>query len=273
MKLFLIAFLILSVYSASAQIKTGTIVVVGFLNDKLVIAADSRVTYPTIRPPNNDQCKIGALSNHAVFASSGAIGYDGGGIGDAVGSWANVKEAANASDAVGVRTHGKERIEQIANAWVQNVTIDWFIMYLFHPNEVIDAMEDHVLSIGFFATAEDGEIFSTLRAIIFDGTTFSGEQRQFPTAPFCAFGEVGVYNKLMNPASDLAKSEAEHWTISPTLTKRLSRDTLWAIRIADLTAAYEPKGNVGGHIDAVELWNNGVIHWAIRKPQCPDHED
>jgi hypothetical protein len=272
MKLFMIAFLALSVYSASAQIKTGSIVVVGFLKNKLVIAADSRGTYKTSRPKNDDQCKIAALSNHAVFASTGAIGYGSGGIGDPVSSWANVKEAGNASDAVGVRTHGKERIEQIADAWVQIVSIDWFITYLFHP-EVLDAMEDNVLSIGFFATAEDGEIFSTLRAIVFDGTTFSGEQRQFTTGPFCAFGKVGVYNELMTPASDLAKSEAEHWTISPTLTQRLDWGTLRAIRIADLTAAYEPSGDVGGHIDAVELWDNGSIHWVARKCQCPDHED
>ncbi len=97
MKTFSLAFLALSVYSASAQLKTGTIVVVGFLNNKLVIAADA-----------------------------------------------------------------------------------------------------------------------------FDGTTFSREPIHFPACePFCAFGEVGVFNKLMDANSVLSKEDAHDWTIAHTVMQRL----------------------------------------------------
>jgi hypothetical protein len=51
-------------------------------------------------------------------------------------------------------------------------------------------------------------------------------------------------------------------------------ETARVMRLVQLSILYSsPKGLIGGSIDALELWNNGRIHWVARKDNCPENQD
>ncbi len=63
---------------AFSQLVHGTIAVVYYTPEKLVIAADSRGQLAGINGTvhEDDECKVGALGDKIVFVASGNVGYD-----------------------------------------------------------------------------------------------------------------------------------------------------------------------------------------------------
>jgi hypothetical protein len=79
-----------------AQVEHGTVVVVYFTPDKIIMAADSRV----IRigqniPPNDEECKITVIRGQVIFSSANVASYTAPGS-DVVESWKNADEARSA---------------------------------------------------------------------------------------------------------------------------------------------------------------------------------
>ena len=46
-------------------------------------------------------------------------------------------------------------------------------------------------------------------------------------------------------------------------------DVLKTMRLVELTIAYHMGNDVGGKIDAIELFKNGGLRWVARKENCP----
>jgi hypothetical protein len=61
-------------YSAFAQAQHGTVIVVNFTKDKVIIAADSRaMNSDNRRPPDDCRCNISAFGKKIVFTTSGDL--------------------------------------------------------------------------------------------------------------------------------------------------------------------------------------------------------
>jgi hypothetical protein len=77
-----------------------------------------------------------------------------------------------------------------------------------------------------------------------------------------------VFNEYTSspPKSERAKREG---ILNPT-----TDETARIKRLVQLSILYiRPKGEVGGPIDLLELWNDGHISWLSRKCNCPENED
>jgi len=262
---------------ALSQISSGTLIVTREINGKLIVAADSYGAMSGGESPRNDQCKIAAFKHQFVFASSGAVEYSL--IPGPIDGWKNSDEARLAVEAgFSAAASNRGRIDAIADAWGKRLAGHWAEVYATYPNAVIALGKLHgpALTMGFFATVDNGRFYSRFVNILFDPANGSiiaeqGESLSQCVAKFCAFGFVKTFNELR--AGLTKKAETSIWTPSPAVLSRIDRETLWVIRLVDLAIAYEIPGNIGTPIDVLELWANGGIHWVARKNNCRENED
>jgi hypothetical protein len=90
MRKFALAIIALLPFSAFAQVQHGTVIVVNFTKDKVIIAADSRaINSDTRRPPDDCRCKISAFGRKIVFTTSGTAVFVKGSTSDPVEGWDN----------------------------------------------------------------------------------------------------------------------------------------------------------------------------------------
>jgi hypothetical protein len=259
------------VYSAHAQVNTGTIVVFQLTNEKFVIAADSRGVVAD-KPPEDTHCKIAAFkSHHVVFAVSGAAYASPLGIADQMPSW-------NAIDEAGKVVLAEESMEpanvvdailNISSAWETRMLFLWTEMMLYHPENVreVAARGKGHLTTGIFAVARNGSIAYRLAMIVFDNgkPVALHPDRDCQNWP-CADGMADVAGRYI-------ESDTEFMTAYPTTIKSWGYELLRVVRLVDLTIAYDPSGTVHGPIDALELLNDGTISWRRKKGNCPENQD
>ena len=261
--------LVLLACSASAQIISGTLVVFHIAKDKLVVAGDSRAIFNGV--PDDSYCKIAAFHSNFIYFTSGASGYRPiGGILDPVSGFNNIDEA---TIAIRARVPGKN-IEDIADVWASSLTSKWRSLRIFHPDLVVEAGKNGkgVLAVGFFAEAVQGKIVLTARAIIFDAARpepiISVPIQRNCTATLCATGMTDIFDEYTALPPSSSRAEREN-IMRPT-----GDETARVMRLVQLSILYSsPKGLIGGSIDALELWNNGRIHWVARKDNCPENQD
>jgi len=87
---------ILAAHSAYSQVGSGTVIIVNFSKDKLVVSADSRAIYPDRnRPPDDSQCKLATFDHKTLFATGGNAAYLRDTVNDIpIGEWRNADEDA-----------------------------------------------------------------------------------------------------------------------------------------------------------------------------------
>ena len=261
-KLFTI-FLCFCGYHASAQMKSGTLIVMHFTQDKFILAADSRQIPFRNGPPDDSKCKIATIGNQLVFASSAidTLGSDG-----PVPVWLNLEAAKEAVRTSKEGVDSKARLVAIADRWSKIVTDRWRRMYTEDPKNVIAAAEhgNGLLVDGFFVTESDGEFPYTLRAVV----VRNGEIVSYPGEPqctddYCGIGEIEIATEFTLAKTQRSKKEQSRWTAD-------KRGEVWkTIRLVKLTERYDKR--VGGPVDAIEFDKEG-IHWAARKKNCPENQ-
>jgi hypothetical protein len=84
-----------------------------------------------------------------------------------------------------------------------------------------------------------------------------------------AFGQTNIVQEFLTQTSSRAQDEALSWRLQMSSSSEQEREWRKAARLADLAAAFETSGEVGGNIDEVELTATGT-RWLQRKPECPD---
>jgi len=258
--------------ATSAQIGAGTIIVFHIAKDKFIVAADSRAVF--MGNPEDNDCKIAAI-DQVVFATSGAAGYRPATEGfDPAAAFDSVEEARRAVRLPRSNDDTADNFNSVVDAWADYMARDFRSLYKVHPEIVREAArkEKGSLANGLFAKAIKGKIVLALRSV-----TFSSDQpelfmvKSIPTdcqARICASGITRVFNEYTNspPKSERAIREG---ILNPT-----TDETARIKRLVQLSILYtRPRGEVGGAIDVLELWNDGRIHWVSRKCNCPENED
>ena len=266
MKISLLIPIVFIAYSASAQINSGTLIVFQITKDKLVIAADSRSM--TNGVPDDTSCKIMAFNDKIVFFTDGSAGYRP--INPFDIAFDNRTEAANA-----IRSQvQRSSLEDIANAWAQNVIQRWQSLYALHPEVVVDAskIKKGELADGVFAEAVNGKIIIAARTIVFKpedlipivAYPLSGDCTTGP----CAVGITDVFSEYM------AKPPTSRRAISENITKPGIDEIARAKRLIELSKLHSvQKDSIGGDIDVLELSNSGRIQWDARKDNCQKNQD
>jgi hypothetical protein len=281
----LLMFVVVSATFSSAQAGHGTIIILDFSKDKLSIAADSRITFDD-RPPDDSFCKIEVFRHRIVFTQMGSIGYDPGSA-DPFPSWRNSELAHRAVREM--RSPDKDpdvELRDIASIWASSLALYWNRAYRTSPDAVIRTAKPggDLLTGAAFAEARNGLIHWKFVGVGLNPTLNPPQVQAFTAnlrdcwpcgegEKVCAMARPPVAKEFCTQSTERGKDEAAHWHPSPELESKISRETLHAARLVDLTDAFDPIGGLGGKTDALELHNDGTINWVFRKPNCPDNED
>ena len=118
---------------AAAQESHGTIAVVRYDLNRIIIAADSRhnLGMGVGASQNDTACKIAALGKHLVFVASGLTGYDNAGPRDRMDTWRATEDARRVYDWI-VRERGEwhdKYLYEFAKCWGE--VVQSRIAYLF----------------------------------------------------------------------------------------------------------------------------------------------
>ena len=284
MRKIVLAVLVLTACVSNAQVGHGTVVILDFFKDKLAIAADSRVTYED-RPPQDTVCKIRQYQHRIVFAEIGALGFMPGAH-DPFRGWDNVELAYRSVRAQASPEKDPDtELKDIAGIWARTLASYWNTAYRYQPDSVARAAfwGAGQISSGFFAEIRNGTIHTLHVDVELD------KDKSPPMSAFtfkmgdcwpcgdgervCAMARPLIPKEFCEQTSQRAKDEAAHWTPSPELVAKISRETLHAVRLVDDTIAFDPMIGLGGKVDALELRNDGTINWIFRKPSCPENEN
>ena len=279
-----LAFLVLAGGLSNAQVGHGTVVILDFFKDKLAIAADSRITFND-RPPDDSFCKIRVFRHRIVFAQMGSIGYIRG-SNDPFPGWYNAPVAARA-----VRERGNPdkdpdvEIKDVSSVWATTLALYWNRALKTNPEVVYRTAKPggDIITEAVFAEARNGAIHWRAVGVGLNPTlnppavqAFSEEHDCSPCGEgekVCAMARPVIPAEFCTRSTQRAQDEAARWNPSTELESWVSRETLHAVRLVDLTIAFDPIANLGGKIDSVELHNDGTIQWVFRKPGCPQNED
>lgn len=278
MKVFsrLLVFLLLGTHPALSQIKKGTIGVVYYTEDKIVMAADSRGTHSN-KPPDDKQCKIAALGEQIIFVNSGFLGVEPSGPFDVVKRWQSIEEAHTAYDRMKTVYPNQTIAAQVASEWARATADNLNLLYAVNPKMILDRADPNgrLTSAFFGETTESGHLTLHFVTIVVRPGSFPAVNFD-PPRPItrdkcspCAIGKGEILVEFTQKSSVRARQEAKHWTEDLKQFKTEDRDILWVIRLVDLTIAYDKSGTVGGKIDTLELRRGEGIRWYQRKPKCP----
>ncbi len=249
------------------QSTTGTVVVIGWSQTKIVIAVDSR-GFDETEKHRDDICKIVKLDNHSVFTAAGNI------IHAAAGRvfWDAQKEASNTFKEA-QRSGSPRLLKTAARNWGDHMTAGINEALTADPSGSTQMLEDNIFLTGVFAGYENGSTAMYQVEIVFDPAVRRARQKFHiehpqPTIHFGALGRNEIVNEVVAGKTHFAKAEERKWAASERNFPLRDRDVRWAIRLVQLTMAYHPrKIDVGGPIDALEITRRG-IRWIERKPGC-----
>lgn len=275
-------FVMLLASTAFAQITSGTIIILNFTKDRLVIAADSRGVNTDTRVPHDNECKIAEVDHQLIFTSVGNARRKRSSGPDPVNGWDNAETTRVAFQSVRLLPTEEAQTRTIAKTWADTIAAHWQSLYRSEPEKVTRVLSKNGgLTVGAFAEANGGTIYFRAAQIKFDQTRASAGD---PIGPefierlsdcwdcgegnrICAMGkhfDVAAKFCAQTKASDKIKVR--------TQLKSANRSVKLAVKIAELTidAYAKTPGDVGGMVDAVTLKNNGNITWNAIKDGCED---
>jgi hypothetical protein len=264
--------------AAHAQIRRGSVGVVYYTDEKIVMAADSRGTYANADLPADDTvCKIAAPHEAILSVYAGASDYQSAKPFDLAPSWSANDEIHEAYDAASLRYSKKrDRLEATASEWARSMISQFEIINLGHPFVVAEVARKQNGLLGeamFGGVDDDGKLLLLMSMITVDPNIIAALPKAeidviaCPNS-FCSVGRGEIKKEFVNLESERAKQEAKNW-IPPKGSKPEDLDILRTMRLVELTIQYHDD-DVGGPIDAVQMDKYGAVRWFARKPDCPE---
>jgi hypothetical protein len=252
---------------SGGQSASGTVVVIGWSQTKIVLAVDSR-GFDDAGKHRDDICKIVRLDDHSVFTAAGNIihAHDGRALWDAQDAVRRAfKDAQKAGSSrvlrSAARTWGEHMVASINQALVAD------------PSGSTKMVEGNIFLTGVFAGFQNGATALYQVEIAFDPATRQAREKFYAERPratvhFAALGRNEIVSEVAADKTHFARVEQRKWAASERSIALRDRDARWAMRLVQLTMEYHPhKIDVGGPTDALEITRRG-IRWVERKPGC-----
>jgi hypothetical protein len=252
---------------ADAQSASGTVVVIGWSQTKIVVAVDSR-GFDDAGKHRDDICKIVRLDDHAVFTAAGNIIH----ARDGHALWDAQEEARHAFQEA--QKAGSSRLlRTAAQSWGEHMVASINRALAADPAGSTKMVENNIFLTGVFLGFQNGVTAMYQVEIAFDPGTRQAKQKFYAERPratmhFAALGRNEIVSEVVAGRTHFARVELRKWDAAERNIPWRDRDVRWAIRLVQLTMEYHPqKIDVGGPTDALEITRRG-IRWVERKPGC-----
>jgi hypothetical protein len=258
-------------YPLHAEMERGTLLVVYFSQDKIVLAADSLTLIKGGGTEKREySCKIAALGKNTLFAAAGRTGYRKEGPADPVPDWTAIGEAQRI-----YTQHPTEPPEILSDYWEQALIANLIAQLKSSSTgrQIVEddaARHERILTSGLFLYAPPhGDFQSKLSRVTYPRRNFfEAKYGDIPTS-YLALGEpnaVRIVLEYVSLQSDRAKEEAEEWNQQQQSLKG-DKEALRAKRLVELAIKHDQSGEIGGEIDVAILRKNGTVEWAAN-PNC-----
>jgi hypothetical protein len=259
----LVAFSLISDVSLP-EFKTGSLSIIYFAGDKVIVVSDSRVIFSrgrTTLPPVDNYCKLLALGTKTIFTSVHALDRPAGILTTAWNARTEAEKAFKFANSLSAASD-LQKFTIMASKWSEAAKNHFTQELIFSPSD-LDPDQGRV-SEAVFVTVTEGRFYYASIAVTYDGHAIGIERNAIgATQDTLAIGKVDLVPKYLPNPPHL-------WDFSSLLLKTTDIRTLRMIKAVDMVEASDPNGTVGGAVDAVELWRDGTIHWAAHKENCQD---
>jgi len=282
------AFILVAVCSTFAQVEHGTVGVTFFTDQKIIMAADSRMINEGTTPlltnyryprslPRDDVCKIVALHKQLLFVSAGYATASGRSA--LVSDWSVYEEIKIAyTKVVAIYGTPQGHVEEIANACATGMADHFENIVIWGGPENLPDFNGRLIKALIGGKDEAGNLVMFLVTIVSDPSNILRAHVIPPEkvhAGPVAIGEPEVVDEFF-PFPKTSRA------ISETTRLRLLTEAEQAERLVELTilwGATYVRGagffntflrDVHGPVDSVELDKNGLFQWWHRKPNCPE---
>jgi hypothetical protein len=266
---------------ADAQINRGTIGIMFFNQNKVIMVADSRVLAVGAHvPPDDSACKIATLNNQIVFFAANVSGFS---IDTSrfspVEPWTATGDIRRVYKTLSEKNPKEIWVGAVADEWGKFESQRLRGLYEFEPRQVIAATDNGILTVAYVGGIDvPGYLIAFQVNITFDNirrppVQYRVEPILCGSAQGCysAAGQTDVFTEYTGFRSDRAKLESLSWNSGRAFSRTFQPkdlDIIRTIRLVDLTLAFHKGSDVGGKIDAVELSRDGKIRWFARKQNC-----
>jgi hypothetical protein len=271
----ILAFVLLSRATTVCQVASGTVVIVDFTKDKIVVAADSRgAHYDRALPSSDKECKISMVGGQTLVATSGGVKYLPRDPRDPVHPWTSTGAANEAFEKARIAAHDKKpSIDSITAFWAQSAVTHWSSLNAWDPSLVSDfaRVGDGLLTAAFFAQVDEGNLQGRFVLVTVDASKrppIRAIQANRPEGCWscgrpagetvCAFGHAELVAEICTSTGWRNKSPL----------KDLDAIEATTLGLAKMSVASDLSGFVGGPVDMLELRKNGTTKWLRRKSDC-----
>jgi hypothetical protein len=267
-----------------ASLRNGTEIVVFYSHEKIIIAADSRVTISGGKVRHRDgQCKVFELADKVLFAGAGLVGHD----------------YQNKDDNDSWDAYEQARMVAAELASERNPTPDIALETAKRWAERMKGIVEHELLVNFAAITSNLPSSRAIESAVFAGLTADRQMsvytveiawdrsevwprarieihHQTPAASGLPAGYLGrtegltVFEELTTASSARAKAAQRQWQIERSKLNVPDQDAFVTERIAELVAKWAGTEDIGGPIDVVELRSSGEMRWIKRQDHCQD---
>ncbi|HXN99720.1 MAG TPA: hypothetical protein VN881_11650 [Candidatus Acidoferrales bacterium] len=252
---------------SDAQSATGTLVVIGWSQTKIVLAVDSR-GFDDAGKHRDDICKIVRLDDRSVFTAAGTIihAHDGHALWDA-------QEEARHAFQEAQKAGTSRLLRAAARSWGEHMVASVDRALAADPPGSTKMVENNIFLTGVFLGYQNGATAMYQVEIAYDPGTRQAREKFYAERPratmhFAALGRNEIVSEVVAGRTHFARVEQRKWAVAERSIASRDRDVRWAIRLVQLTAEYHPqKIDVGGPTDALEITRRG-IRWVERKPGC-----
>jgi hypothetical protein len=258
------------------QIQHGTVVVIFYSRDRVVLAADSRVTDSGPGAPHQDnQCKVADLGRETIFAASGFTRYNFG-PDQGMPAFDVFREAASVSRSPKAGT--PDRARAMAESWGHSVKDALDTGLTRHPREVLtllhgkstqlagaifagrDAAGLVVYYVTLSCECEESHKYSSLHI-----TKLKPVDDGMPAASMGTSETMDLFSEVADGSSARGVAERDAWIAVATNPER---DAYVTIRTGEFILRNSKDHTVAGPINALELTAQGQVRWVKRENNC-----